>query len=69
MWSRLRTNTQILQSTYNQGLATNKSSTQLIQLNYKHVLDKYERIEYIDNTINIQTNTIIYNVTDRTGTT
>ena len=45
-------------ATYKQGLDTNKSSTQLIQLNYKHVLDKYQRIEYIDNTINIRTNTI-----------
>ena len=29
-----------------------------IRLDCKHVLDKYERIEYIDNTINIQTDTV-----------
>jgi len=46
----MNTHTQTIHSIYKQGLDTNKSSTQIIQLNYKHVLDKYERIEYIDNT-------------------
>jgi len=34
------------------------TNTQTIQSIYTHVLDKYEQIEYTDNTINIQTNTI-----------
>jgi len=54
----MNTRTQTIHSIYQQGLDTNTSSTQIIQLNYKHVLDKHERIEYIDNTLNIRTNTI-----------